>query len=251
VRPTQGHRILTLILLLAVSGEGSAFAQSHDFPAPPPTSQSGWAASTAKLAAVLGAALLVGTETDEEVREGIQGVRGGLSNGVARIGNVAGTPQFAFGIATATLTAGALAGSPRLIDAGGHATIAVAAAGVSSHLLKLLIGRLRPSDNAEGDAFEPLTQRALHGSFPSGHATIAFALATVFAEETSDHWSDVAFYGAATLTGFSRLNDDRHWFADVLGGAALGWAVGRFVTRSHRSSGLVVGPDGLGFRLAF
>ena len=62
-------------------------------------------------------------------------------------------------------------------------------------------------------------------SFPSGHATSAFAFATVVATEHEWYWGA----GAFTLAGFvaySRINDNAHYLHDVVGGAVIGMGYG-------------------------
>ncbi len=61
-------------------------------------------------------------------------------------------------------------------------------------------------------------------SFPSGHATIAFAGATVLHKEFGkvSPWISVAGYSVATLTAADRVMRDRHHWYDVAAGAAIG-----------------------------
>jgi undecaprenyl-diphosphatase len=84
--------------------------------------------------------------------------------------------------------------------------------------LRQLIGRDRPP------LVYPLPKPLVHtphsGAFPSGHATVAFACATVIA------WAAprlaVPVYLLAGAIAFSRVYVGVHWPLDVLGGAALG-----------------------------
>lgn len=57
-------------------------------------------------------------------------------------------------------------------------------------------------------------------SFPSGHASSAFAFAEVLAEHDPRHrrW----YYGGAALIGWSRVELRKHYWWDVVAGAALG-----------------------------
>lgn len=82
--------------------------------------------------------------------------------------------------------------------------------------------------------------KRLNGSFPSGHTTVAFAAATVYALEYKNKpWVPVFAYTAASLIGMSRLTENKHWATDVLAGAALGYLTGKQVVNNyHRYSKL-------------
>lgn len=61
-------------------------------------------------------------------------------------------------------------------------------------------------------------------SFPSGHTTMAFISATILSKEYGEksYWYSVGGYTMATLTGLSRIANNRHWISDVLAGAGIG-----------------------------
>jgi membrane-associated phospholipid phosphatase len=64
------------------------------------------------------------------------------------------------------------------------------------------------------------------GSFPSGHTSAAFSVATVFAKRYPNRrWVRWVAYGLAGLVGFSRISLESHFPSDVFVGAALGYAV--------------------------
>jgi membrane-associated phospholipid phosphatase len=86
-----------------------------------------------------------------------------------------------------------------------------------SQVLKVAVGRERP--NGENNQ-----------SFPSGHASNAFTIATV----TQRHYGwklGVPAYVLAGVVGASRIQQDKHYLGDVLAGATLGYIVGRTVVR--------------------
>jgi len=67
-------------------------------------------------------------------------------------------------------------------------------------------------------------------SFPSGHTSAAFTLATV----ANQHYGwkvGVPAYLLASGIGLSRVEKDKHYLSDVLAGATIGYIVGRTVTR--------------------
>jgi membrane-associated phospholipid phosphatase len=128
----------------------------------------------------------------------------------------------------------------------------VVAAGTSA-LLKEAFGRARPDESP--DDSDDLAPFSGHRSFPSGHTTVAFALAAGLDQETEAGWVPWVAYPAAALVGWSRVRDNRHWTSDVVAGAVLGTVVGRHVvkfeqrlTRPGVKSMAVhldqVGPDG-------
>ena len=75
-------------------------------------------------------------------------------------------------------------------------------------------------------------------SFPSGHATAAFAVATM---QANYHPRQAIFwYGGATLIALSRVSLKRHRYRDVAAGAAVGYLTSRFELK--RPHGLVLAP---------
>lgn len=80
-----------------------------------------------------------------------------------------------------------------------------------------------------------------HDSFPSGHATAAFAIATFEAEM---HPKEAMWwYAGAALIGQSRVELGRHRERDVVAGALLGY----FVSKAElRSKGFLIQPTAKG-----
>ncbi|MFT4578722.1 MAG: membrane-associated phospholipid phosphatase [Nitrospinales bacterium] len=104
--------------------------------------------------------------------------------------------------------------------------------GLFTTVLKTVAGRHRPSTGDSSTSFDGFTTD--HGSFPSGHTSTVFAIATVIANE----YEDVPFikpisYGIATMTGLSRINDEKHWASDIFLGAALGYFTSKTLLRLH------------------
>lgn len=67
-----------------------------------------------------------------------------------------------------------------------------------------------------------------HQSFPSGHASVTFATATVIERHLG--WrKSVLGYAIASYVAMSRIHDNRHYLSDVIFGAAVGTIAGRTV----------------------
>lgn len=99
------------------------------------------------------------------------------------------------------------------------ATQAIVVNGVYTQILKTAVGRTRPDGSNRV-------------SFPSGHASSAFALATV-AERHYGWKVGVPSYLAASAIGLSRIEQNKHYLSDVLAGATLGIITGRTVVRTN------------------
>lgn len=91
---------------------------------------------------------------------------------------------------------------------------------VSEFLLKALFARSRPTV----DMGAIIIGSADNFSFPSSHATLAFAFAYVLARK-EPRWKN-ALYALAVLISISRIYLGVHYPSDVIGGAALGSIIG-------------------------
>ena len=90
-------------------------------------------------------------------------------------------------------------------------------------------------------------------SFPSGHATITFASATVLQQHLG--WkASLPTYTLAAYVAASRLHDNRHYLSDVVMGSAVGIIIGRSVTWHGRNTYTIVPvpvPGGLGLSISW
>lgn len=108
--------------------------------------------------------------------------------------------------------------------------VGVGAPSLLSTLLKRLIGRGRPYvfDQAGLFGLKPNWLDAAYQSFPSGHATTAFALATVLGF-LAPRWFKPAL-GLAAVIAVSRIALGMHYLSDVIFGGAIG-LVGAYAVR--------------------
>jgi membrane-associated phospholipid phosphatase len=187
-------------------------------PAPPLVTQ------TERRAFLLGTVLLAATDEttiqwfDPDIaKSGPSGDEGGKS--VSKLGT--GLPL---------LTAVAL---PALVDgrygrkSSGRAVMALVDATIVTELLKFLTGKERPSESngqvrfhGPGSGFD---------SFPSGHTSAAFAVATVLGGRYRKY--RLPLYLLAGAVAWARLNSASHFPSDVFVGAGIGIVSGRYVLR--------------------
>ena len=93
-----------------------------------------------------------------------------------------------------------------------------------------------------------------YNSFPSGHSSTAFSIATVIALEYWDtKWVPIVCFGLAGLTAAYRLAMNDHWASDVLFGSALGFAVGSmvFFNANKKLQIIPVSSTGIGATLIY
>ncbi|HEX9615400.1 MAG TPA: phosphatase PAP2 family protein, partial [Bacteroidota bacterium] len=114
--------------------------------------------------------------------------------------------------------------------------------------LKEAIARQRPFE-ALSDVLVKHCWSAAGPSFPSGHASLAFSIATVISLKYGKASVTVPLFLWATSVGVGRIYLGLHYPSDVLGGAVVGLASG-FVAWSlraelNRFSRNVAGPEEL------
>ena len=134
--------------------------------------------------------------------------------------------------------------------------------GLLTNGLKWAGGRERPANTDNRFEWEGPSGDGFSASFPSGHASQAFSVASVIAEVYDDEypWVPFVIYPAAAGVGLARVNDDRHWFSDIFVGGALGYFIGRMVVEYNpflRDNNLMIlpfsdsGGQGVNFSYAF
>ena len=169
-------------------------------------------------ASVAGVTALVMTQ-DEGTSEEIIEHPTPAADHVASVFRRVGQPEIYAALPIGVITAGVVAGDPRITRAGGRLAASVAVSTAAFETLKLVVGRARPDAGEGAWRFSPFSGR---GAFPSGHSTVAFALATSLSNELHNPWATAGLYAVATGTAWSRIYNQRHWASDVVLGAALG-----------------------------
>ena len=88
--------------------------------------------------------------------------------------------------------------------------------------LKTWVGEKRPSGGSR--------------SFPSGHTSVAFALAQFMHHEYGEKsvWFSIGAYSCASAVGMMRIAGNAHWISDVTAGAGFGMLSTELVYLTHQ-----------------
>ena len=127
---------------------------------------------------------------------------------------------------------------------------------IADNLMKQITQRHRPNadDPPNPYIWEGPFNMTINSSFPSGHSTNIFAVATVVATSYSKTiWVPIVCYTLAGLTAASRVYQNDHWFSDILVGSALGYGIGRLIMFNHikKLKVLPVSTTGMGVTFVY
>ncbi len=137
----------------------------------------------------------------------------------------------------AGLVAGGVAAAFATDERGSMAGLASAEAGIAaiglSSGIKYLTGRARPTDSDDARNFELGRSGKSYGSFPSRHATLAWATLTPLAKAYDADW----LYGVAALSSYSRVRSRQHWLSDSVAGSLIGYGLGSLTWSWRKKDG--------------
>lgn len=200
-------------------------------------------------AALIGGGLLAGMAVlDKPIKDAAQRNRSASTDRFFRDVQKFGTKQYGLPILLGFYGYGALAddNEAKAVALDGFSASVISALVTST--IKGVVGRARPNTGLGPRHFAPLQGDY---SFPSGHATGAFAFASVIATHYDSVWVDVGAYGIAGLVGYARIEQNAHWTSDVVAGALIGGLIGhhlvdfnRWLRAEHARFAPTLGTDG-------
>jgi membrane-associated phospholipid phosphatase len=235
------HRKLVMLVMCASTFASSAQAQG---PRPDSTRTSvRWYHVGATLGGIAALSLL-----DRSVQRWSQDTRTSGKDDVAKIVRHVGQPEVYLPVALGTLAVGLISKDDDVLRAGGRIAGSLALTGAAANFLKLAVGRTRPSYTTDPYKFKPFTRAA---SWPSGHTSTAFALASSVGDEIHSLPVSIGLYGIASMTAWSRVNDNRHWLSDVAAGAIIGITSSKIMNGRWRFLGasgprILLSPEAVG-----
>lgn len=150
-----------------------------------------------------------------------------MLDGVFKPGKTLGGARVQVGGALITYAIGRATQSPKVTLVGADLIQAQVMTHMLTTAVKMSVRRTRP----DGTQY----------SFPSGHASVTFASATVLQRDLG--WkAGIPAYGLAAYVAASRVQEKRHFLSDVAFGAAIGIMAGRTVTVGHGNGRFAVAP---------
>ncbi len=187
-----------------------------------------------KFSAVAAATIALSSEEDD-VQTWVQGSRSEDTDEVSRYVRPVGSGRYVLPALCALYGYGRIAGSDRASRTALLSLESVVVSGVFTGTIKYLTHKRRPG--AAGAEDVPWNGPGFSNadlSFPSGHSTCAFAVATIIASEYGDNAIVPPLaYCAAALTAMSRVNDNVHWVPDIIIGSAIGHFTARTIVARH------------------
>lgn len=184
------------------------------------------------LAYITGGLAVTAAVLDKPIRDAAQRSRSASADRFFRRIERFGTKQYALPVLAGFYLVGSVADDYEAKTVALDGLSSDVIAGVVTSTLKGVFGRARPNTGHGPGHFQPLQGDT---SFPSGHATGAFALASVIAAHYDSPWVDGTAYGIAGLVGLARINLDAHWASDLVGGALIGGLIGNRLVAFNRA----------------
>ncbi|MEQ6121806.1 phosphatase PAP2 family protein [Reichenbachiella sp. MALMAid0571] len=157
-----------------------------------------------------------------------------ISSVAEKFGNTSST-TIALGV---TLVSGLIIKNQKMQDISLLALKSSLLSGLLAQTIKNIGHRSRPnSGNSKNSWYGPAIG-GKHKAFPSGHTATAFALATTLSQVYKDKkWIAITSYSLATVAGFSRIHDNKHWATDVFAGAVLGYFTSKTILKNEKKNG--------------
>jgi len=168
---------------------------------------------------------------DGEIRNNFKNNHTHLLNNIADVGHNYGNAAYAVAFSGAVYFGGKIFREEKYSTTGRMLLEGLIYAGITTTVLKTIIGRSRPYTEDGHSRFNGFQLKTETTSMPSGHVTVAFAMSSVLAERIDNDYASVFLYSLAGSTVFQRIYDDKHWASDTLLAAVIGYTIGKAVVK--------------------
>lgn len=256
MNPAYKRLLCAAILQLCLSGIAHAVDQpipssypailvddvKHVLTAPARWQEQDWQNMGLATIGVIGVAAILDRPIRDEMRRHAPN-NNGFMLGVERFG-----AEYSLAVLGGFYLAGAIGNNDNAVSIAQDGLAAsIIASGIITPTIKFITGCARPRENAGTATFHPLSiSYSSNSSFPSGHTTQAFSIASVIADHYEETWVTYSSYTIAGMVGIARIYHDAHFASDVLTGALIGTLIGRSVVAHNkplRSRKVVVLPE--------
>ena len=168
---------------------------------------------------------------DNSVRNVMKRNHNTSMDNIMNVSEKLGSPQYGLALSGVLYLGGQFTQENELRKTGVILAEAVFLNGITTEVLKIVMGRSRPYNNEGNYDLDFIRINDEDNSLPSGHTSTAFTIATVLSQRIDNTFASIALYSFAGLTAVQRIYADRHWFSDVVLGAAIGTVVGLKVVK--------------------
>lgn len=189
---------------------------------------------------------VVAFKNDQEIMDVVQRNKTPISDKLATVGDFFGSGVNTGVVAAGSYFVGMIFKDNKLKQVGLFTIGASMATSMVTSAAKVYFGRVRPREDVGPYRFFESGKL----SFPSGHTTEAFTIATVISELYKEDYPVVPYvaYGLAAITAYARMHDKAHWASDVIIGGVVGHlvtklALSAFNGNEENRSGMMVYPS--------
>lgn len=162
---------------------------------------------------------------NREIKKPYKGFFKNYLDATNELGNARYTVPIMLGLTATSL----LSDNSRFQDAAFTSLESMFITGAIVTAMKVSIGRARPFQGGAHD-FKPFSGRT---SFPSGHASVAFAMITPWVFYYPG-WLSYSLLVLPASTAIARMAKNVHWATDVITAGTIGFLTGYTLTRWHQ-----------------
>lgn len=173
---------------------------------------------------------------DQEIQDWMQGNRSNTSNNISKFAKPFGNGRYTLPSLGAFYLYGHLNKDKTAQRVSLLSLESFMISGIFTQIIKFSGHRYRPNSEAGQNKWDGPGFSTSNLSFPSGHSSSAFAIGTIIASEYKESmFIPPLAYGIATLTAFSRVNDNFHWASDAFLGSAIGYFTAKAILALHKN----------------
>lgn len=178
---------------------------------------------------------------DNSIHEWIHDTHHPGLTSVSKVLSGAGHPLSLIGIFSAGYLAGELTGSSSLRQTFLLSAESLLITELFVQAGKIAIGWARPYTLEGSSSFHLFTLKGDWQSFPSGHSSAAWAVATTIASRTKCIYLKVLLYSLSAGISLSRVILDKHFASDIVASSLLGYYISQKI--GHKTASQVKEPD--------